>query len=395
MHLSARPRAEGNRCGELLVFVALHCKVFGAYLPVTVSDRAAMPRVREVFMQLDDALIQIADIRQSMARAGTFRGYWSVPTAVSGGLALVAAGVQQRWIGRGDQAIDAYVQLWGGVAIVSMVIAGVAMAVRLHRLGSQVQRSMSLTASAAVCALPHRRGDDEQRDFVCLSPGVAGDVDDAVWAGSLCVAAAFASADRMDGWILFAGGDAGAFGAVRAAGTVDDGAEFWHRPISDRSDVVLDAGAGRERGGRMSRDAKSDRAAVAGAGPKEPGQFAYGGLERVIHERARLSILSSLAAHPAGLLFNDLKALCHLTDGNLSRQLSALQSAEMVEVWKGTKNRRPQTLCRLTTVGRKRFLEYIEELERVVQNAQSSGLPDGGAPPHQRIAPLRPGTAGA
>jgi DNA-binding transcriptional ArsR family regulator len=102
---------------------------------------------------------------------------------------------------------------------------------------------------------------------------------------------------------------------------------------------------------------------------RESGKFAYGGLERVIHERARLSILSSLSAHPLGLLFNDLKSLCDLTDGNLSRQLQALKEAEMVEVWKGVKNRRPQTMCRLTEFGRKRFLEYIAELEKVVGHA--------------------------
>jgi hypothetical protein len=55
--------------------------------------------------------------------------------------------------------------------------------------------------------------------------------------------------------------------------------------------------------------------------PDEPGRFAYEGLERVIHEKARLGITASLAAHPEGLLFNDLKDLCTLTDGNLSRHL--------------------------------------------------------------------------
>jgi DNA-binding MarR family transcriptional regulator len=101
--------------------------------------------------------------------------------------------------------------------------------------------------------------------------------------------------------------------------------------------------------------------------------FAYEGLERVIHERARLSILSSLAAHPQGLVFNDLKSLCALTDGNLSRQIQLLQEAGFVEVWKGTKNNRPQTLCRLTDSGKKRFLEYIAELEQVVANAMTTG----------------------
>ncbi len=144
----------------------------------------------------------------------------------------------------------------------------------------------------------------------------------------------------------------------------------------------------------MSRENKSESRPTPANPLREPGQFAYGGLQRVMHERARLSILSSLAAHPEGLLFNDLKALCDLTDGNLSRQLSALQSAQLVEVWKGTKNRRPQTMCRLTTIGRKRFVEYIGELERVVQNAQAAGLDDAGRSPHQRLGRLRPGMAG-
>src|ERR1051326_7965445 len=99
------------------------------------------------------------------------------------------------------------------------------------------------------------------------------------------------------------------------------------------------------------------------------GRYAYEGLDRLIHERARLAILSSLASNESGLTFNDLKDLCALTDGNLSRQLQMLKEAGMVEIEKGTSGNRPQTLCRLTRTGRKRFLEYITELERVVSNA--------------------------
>src|SRR3984885_7260379 len=102
------------------------------------------------------------------------------------------------------------------------------------------------------------------------------------------------------------------------------------------------------------------------------GRFAYDGLERVIHEKARLSILSSLAAHPAGLLFTELRTLCALTDGNLSRQLQQLEEAKFVEVWKGTKNNRPQTLVKLSVAGRKRFLEYIAVVEGLVADAVSS-----------------------
>ena len=102
------------------------------------------------------------------------------------------------------------------------------------------------------------------------------------------------------------------------------------------------------------------------------GRYAYEGLERVIHERARLSILSSLAGHPEGLAFNDLKQLCHLTDGNLSRQLQLLQESRFVEMVKSTKNNRPHTQVILTAAGRERFLEYIAVLENVVADAMQA-----------------------
>lgn len=103
--------------------------------------------------------------------------------------------------------------------------------------------------------------------------------------------------------------------------------------------------------------------------PPPSGTYAYGGLDRIIHERARLAILSSLASHEAGLTFNDLKDLCALTDGNLSRQLQVLKEAGLVDIEKQTGAGRPQTTCRITRTGRKRFLDYIAELEKVVSNA--------------------------
>jgi DNA-binding MarR family transcriptional regulator len=103
--------------------------------------------------------------------------------------------------------------------------------------------------------------------------------------------------------------------------------------------------------------------------PRSEGRFAYEGLDHVILSKARLGILASLATHPQGLLFGDLKDLCALTDGNLSQHLQVLQKAELVEVWKGFRNNRPQTLCRLTEEGRKRFLEYIAVLENVITDA--------------------------
>jgi DNA-binding transcriptional ArsR family regulator len=97
--------------------------------------------------------------------------------------------------------------------------------------------------------------------------------------------------------------------------------------------------------------------------------FAYEGLDRVIHERARLGLLTSLVAHPRGLVFGDLKALCALTDGNLSRHLQVLQEAGIVEISKGFDHNRPQTVCRISSEGRRRYLEYLAVLEQVVRDA--------------------------
>lgn len=112
----------------------------------------------------------------------------------------------------------------------------------------------------------------------------------------------------------------------------------------------------------MTKKLKSDRA-------DQQGRFAYEGLERVLHEKARLGIMTSLVTRPEGVLFSDLKRMCALTDGNLSRHLDVLREAGLVLVWKGFENRRPQTLCRLSTEGRQRFVAYLEQLEQVIRDA--------------------------
>jgi DNA-binding MarR family transcriptional regulator len=100
----------------------------------------------------------------------------------------------------------------------------------------------------------------------------------------------------------------------------------------------------------------------------EEGRFAYEGLDRVIHERARLSVLTSLITNPKGLTFGDLKQLCALTDGNLSRHLRVLERGKMVEIVKKHNRNRPLTICRITDSGRKRYLEYLSTLEQVVKD---------------------------
>jgi DNA-binding MarR family transcriptional regulator len=118
----------------------------------------------------------------------------------------------------------------------------------------------------------------------------------------------------------------------------------------------------------------------------ESGRFAYEGLDRVLHEKARLGILTSLVAHPEGLRFGELRGLCALTDGNLSRHLDVLKEAGLIDIWKGFEARRPQTLVRLTADGRRRFIHYLEELERVVRDA----LPKASTTP-SRARQLPPG----
>ncbi|MGA3032381.1 MAG: transcriptional regulator [Terracidiphilus sp.] len=119
------------------------------------------------------------------------------------------------------------------------------------------------------------------------------------------------------------------------------------------------------------------------------GRFAYEGLDRVIHERARLSVLTSLLTNPKGVSFGDLKQLCSLTDGNLSRHLQVLERARMVEIVKGTDRNRPLTICRITPAGRKRYLEYLGTLEQVVCDAAKGSKHEAAADFVRNLTPSR------
>jgi DNA-binding HxlR family transcriptional regulator len=123
--------------------------------------------------------------------------------------------------------------------------------------------------------------------------------------------------------------------------------------------------------------------------PATEGRFAYEGLDRVIHERARLSVLTSLITHPKGLLFNELKQLCSLTDGNLSRHLSVLEAEKMVELLKEDDRSRPQTICRITPTGRKRYLQYLTTLEQVVKDAAKIAESTSASSPLAKLTPHR------
>ncbi len=102
----------------------------------------------------------------------------------------------------------------------------------------------------------------------------------------------------------------------------------------------------------------------------QKGRFALQGLDRVMHERARLGILSCLAAVQSELTFGDLKDLCSLTDGNLSRHLHALEEEGIIRTRKEAGRGRALTWIGFTTPGRERFLDYVDLLESVLHDSQ-------------------------
>ena len=103
----------------------------------------------------------------------------------------------------------------------------------------------------------------------------------------------------------------------------------------------------------------------------------YPGLDRVMHEKARLSILIALLPRSDGALFPELKQLCGLTDGNLNRHLAVLHEAGLTEVWKSSAGPRSKTRIQLTGRGRREFLAYLEELERVIRDARQEAPASG------------------
>ncbi len=92
-------------------------------------------------------------------------------------------------------------------------------------------------------------------------------------------------------------------------------------------------------------------------------------LDRVIHEKGRLAIMSMLAV-TAELSFTEMRNTLNMTDGNLTTHIRTLQEAGYVSVTKAFQNNRPLTTCSLTAAGRKAFNGYINLLEQIVQQAK-------------------------
>lgn len=96
---------------------------------------------------------------------------------------------------------------------------------------------------------------------------------------------------------------------------------------------------------------------------------AFLNLDRVIHEKGRLAIMSMLAASPE-LSFTELRDALNMTDGNVTTHIRTLQEAGYVAVAKSYQNKRPLTTVSLTNQGRKAFTEYVDLLEKIVQQAK-------------------------
>jgi DNA-binding MarR family transcriptional regulator len=92
-------------------------------------------------------------------------------------------------------------------------------------------------------------------------------------------------------------------------------------------------------------------------------------IDRVIHEKGRLPIMSLLAATPE-LSFTELRDTLKMTDGNLSVHIKTLQEAGFVSVAKTYQNQRPLTTCSLTATGRRAFAHYIDLLEQIVRQSK-------------------------
>ena len=315
-------------------------------------------------MELRDALTQITEIRLQLARTEVFRGYRAMPVAFSGGVAVLAAVIQAVTIAdpaAADRPVSGVLDRGRG----------------RERPGGGpgdddpcAQRRLDhdpradLAGARAILPVLDRRGAGDDRPGAGRAGepvDAAGPLADLLQPGDLRLVPAAAPADLLGGRLLSRNrpGRAGPGRTARRRflpgrwACRSERANCWPPPcfIAPWSAIM------------------PQPKAKAG---ESNGRFAYEGLERVFHEKARLGIMTSLVSQPRGVVFADLKELCHLTDGNLSRHLQVLNEAGLVEIWKGFHKNRPQTLCRITDEGRRRFFEYINVLETVVHDAMNA-----------------------
>jgi len=110
---------------------------------------------------------------------------------------------------------------------------------------------------------------------------------------------------------------------------------------------------------------------VGRSAPREHAQApAPAELDRLIHERMRLGIVSALAANES-LSFHDLKKLLATTDGNLSVHARKLEDAKYIECEKFFEGRLPKTVYRLTSTGRQALESYLDQMEALIDSMRA------------------------
>ena len=127
------------------------------------------------------------------------------------------------------------------------------------------------------------------------------------------------------------------------------------------------ASAGAVARARVRNPRRALRAVSAGAA-----EASATALDRLIHERMRLGIVSALAVNPA-LSFNELKRLLNTTDGNLSVHARKLEEARYIACVKSFRGRMPRTEFRITDAGRRALARYLDHMEALIRAARAPG----------------------
>lgn len=132
---------------------------------------------------------------------------------------------------------------------------------------------------------------------------------------------------------------------------------------------MAEGGVARRRREEASGGAEEGRPVAAPRGSARKRRSAVE-LDRVIHERVRLGIVSALAVNDT-LSFNDLKRLLGTSDGNLSVHARRLEEAGYVECIKSFQGRVPRTEYRLTPEGRRALERYLDHMEALIRHVRS------------------------
>jgi DNA-binding HxlR family transcriptional regulator len=124
--------------------------------------------------------------------------------------------------------------------------------------------------------------------------------------------------------------------------------------------------AAKSGGARVTRGALDERKARRSAVTAVAAESSAVNLDRLIHERTRLAIVSALAVN-AALTFNELKASLRVTDGNLSVHARKLEDAGYISCTKSFNGRMPRTEYRLTPAGRRTLEKYLNHMEALIR----------------------------